>query len=339
MQTAKPRNLFVDLYKILLAVFVIFIHFMNPRFTIEMHAIIRIAIAGFASITGFYIFKKNSTYEERLEKAKKFLISSLKYFGIAVVFAFSIQLIYTWIMGVPTIDGIRSFWYEIAPFLHQQGMSRQINTVIFQLWYLQGLVLISAIYLLLVWLKADAALFGLPLLVIPLCWAQTKWPLTQNPANQALYRNSILMILPSFAGGWIAGHFRETKFKWYVYPILIAVLGGLFSLQIFAHSHCPIELTFVAVLIGPLIILLLDKIPRFSCKPFYWVFGTHFYAIVYFIHLFVGNILAAKFDINPWDKSGLLILYTFLTAIVITQIYNLIKFIIKLVKQRKLKTA
>lgn len=334
MKETKQRNSIIDLYKILLAVFVIFIHFPNSKFSADWVAIFRLAIPGFAAITGFYIFKKDLSYEEKLKRAKIFMVKSLKYFGFAVVFAFISQLIYTWIAGVPTVEGLKSFSFEIAPFLWKTRPALQVGTTFFQLWYFQGLVFVAAVYLLLVWLKVDVAMFALPLLSIPIYWVQKKWPLTQNFNYQVLYRNSWFMILPSFAGGWIAAHFKEVKYKLYVYAILIAALGGLIYLQIYLNRLCPIEMTFIAVIIGSIIILLLDRIPKFSCKPFYWIFGTHFYAIVFIIHVFVGCVLITKFNFNPYVNSGLFILYIFLTTLVLTQLYYLLKLGVKITKQK-----
>lgn len=317
------RNLLVDLYKILLAIFVIFIHFPNGKFSFDNVAIFRLAVAGFAAISGYYIFCKNSSHEEKMKKARKFLINSIKYFGIAVVFAFTFQLIFTWISGVPTKEGLKSFVFEIAPFMWKVRPALKVGTVFYQLWYMQGLVFVAGIYYLLVWLKLDLAMFFLPLFSIPLYWAQMKWPITQNFNYQFLYRNSWFMMLPSFAGGWIAGHFREVKIKWFLYPILVLALGGFIYLQIIVNRRYPIEMTFIAVIIASLTILLLDKAPRFPCPPFYWIFGSRFYAIVFFIHVLVGNILTVKFNFNPYVKSGAFILCTFLTAIVINQLYNL----------------
>lgn len=333
-KTQEYRNVFVDLYKILLAVFVIFIHFPNYKVTADLVAICRVAVAGFAAITGFYIFKPNSTYEEKMEKAKKFLINSLKYFGIAAVFSFAAQLIYTWICGVPTVQGLKSFVFEIAPFLWKVRPALQVGTVFYQLWYMQGLVLVASVYLLIVWLKIDVVMFALPLLSLPIYWVQKKWPLTQNFNYQILYRNSWFMMLPGFAGGWIAGHFRKTNFKCFIYPILIVALGGFIYLQILVNRKYPIEMTFIAVIIASLTILLLDKIPRFPCKPFYWIFGTNYYTIIYFIHVFVGNMLNVKYNISTYWKPGLLILYTFLVALVIAQIMNLAKPGIKLLERK-----
>ncbi|MCQ2408977.1 MAG: hypothetical protein MJ068_00370 [Clostridia bacterium] len=333
MEQKKQRNFVVDLYKIVLAIFVIFIHFPNGSLSPDGNAFFRLAIAGFASITGFYIYKKNSSYEEKLKSAKKFLINSLKYFGIAAVFAFVAQLIYTWILGAPISEGLRSFAFEIAPFLHKTRPFLVVPTVFYQLWYLQGLVFVAGVYLLSVRLKIDNVMFVLPLLAIPLYWAQTKWPLTQNFDYQVLYRNSWFMILPSFAGGWIAGHFKETRFKWYVYPILILILGGFMFLQVIVNRHYPIEMTFIAVIVCSLIILLLDKIPKFSFKPFYWIFGEKFYVIIYFIHVFVGSLLRDKMSVNPCDESGLFILYTLVASVAINQLFNLIKLFIKIAKQ------
>lgn len=335
MQQKSQRNLIVDLYKILLAIFVMFIHIPYSNITQDSVAIYRLAVAGFAAISGYYIFSNKLSYEEKLQRAKKFLINSLKYFGIAVVFSFVSQIIYAWIVGLPTKEGLRSFAFEIAPFLHKVRPHLPAPNVFFQLWYLQGLVFVAAIYLFLVWLKIDVVMFALPLLALPLYWAQTKWPFTQNFNYQFLYRNSWFMMLPSFAGGWIAGHFKKAQFSWYIYGILAVLLAGFIVLQIRINRRYPIEMTFIAVIISSLTIFLLDRIPKFPCKPFYLIFGNKFYLIVYFIHVFVGSYLRDKTQINPYAKPGLLILCTFVCAIVITQIINLIKVIVNLQKQKR----
>ena len=84
MLNKSVRNVYLDLFKLVLSLMPITIHFGDKAFA----PFCRLAVPTFFMISGYFLYRENSTQSQRIQGAKKYLLSTLTYLFCGVLFYF-----------------------------------------------------------------------------------------------------------------------------------------------------------------------------------------------------------------------------------------------------------
>ena len=89
-QESKKRNIWLDLFKVLLCFLVVCIHFAGKHYA--HHPLYRVAVPAFFMISGYFLY--HSSQERRQEKAKNFIKRSAVY----LIFSWVIHIVYGFVI-------------------------------------------------------------------------------------------------------------------------------------------------------------------------------------------------------------------------------------------------
>lgn len=231
----QGRNLWLDLFKLILCWMIISIHFVWE--TYDYHPVYRLAVPLFFAISGYFNYRKDT--DALLWNAKIFISRSLKYMLIGFGFYILFDFVMCYVDGNGVGYYFTTLFYE--DFLFEfVFLNRPITYSGAQLWYLIALVIVSVIHYCLVrFQKQRWYLWIVPAgLAIQLFFGayMRVFQYTDMPIRYT--RNAWFNGLPFFGLGYLLAQHELHKKSWYKW-IYLALGIGFTLLQIPEQKNRP----------------------------------------------------------------------------------------------------
>ena len=195
----KPRNIWLDFFKIFLCWLVVCIHFAGKEYA--HFGVYRMAVPMFFMISGYFVYHKEQ--EKRLEKAKGFIKRSTQYmlFGLAFYFVFNFLICFRDKIDPSSLfkslfvgDFIRNFLlFNLNPF-----------SSAYHLWFIIALFVVAILHFLLVKFKKEKWYYVIILVTIAAHFFFNGYVKMLGGASVDLKytRNGLFFGLPRFGIGY-----------------------------------------------------------------------------------------------------------------------------------------
>ena len=332
--SSKKRNIAIDVYKLLLALFVVFIHcgpFIKWDF---MFSAIRIAVPGFLIISGFFFFKNGiSSDEEMAKRALRFFLMSVKYMFIGIATALLLEVIIMGFILHYSIANMFVKWFSgdlfRNLFLDNYPPNGQYT---YHLWYLIAISFSYLIIFILYKLKLGKVVKFLPVLFIGLFFFSIWLKFIPNQGNlvsRFKTRNAYFMALPGITLGFDLAHLKKYKFHWAI-TLGIGLLGiGFFVLQHFEGKAYGVdfEITISSILAASCFVVALDRIPLNGGKIYNLIVGKNMSFFMYVYHVCVFKCINYFFKIDIHNHLAIISFFATLALYFVAHwIYIGIKF-------------
>ncbi len=293
----KERNLWLDLFKLVLCWMVICIHFLGE--TYSYHPVYRLAVPMFFAISGYYNFRR-----DQQQGAVSFIKRSFQY----LLLGFGFYILFDFIMCY--VDGNGVGYYFTTLFyedflLEFVFLNRPITYSGAQLWYLIALLVVSLVHYglerfeKLYWYR-----YIVPVgLAIQLFFGgyMRLFQYTDMPIRYT--RNAWFLGLPFFGLGYLLAQVDFHKKVWYRYVYL--GLGLLFTfVQIWEHQLVETEVYAATIPATAFFLLFFVGLKPVKVDFYYRWFGKNMSFYVYVLHMAVGIVLARLWKApTPFIKS------------------------------------
>ena len=341
----EQRNLYLDLVKLVLAFFVVGIHFEAIELgTGKFLPLFRMAVPMFFMISGYFLYSDNN--EKQLANAKRFLLNTLKYLGIA----FIIYFIYSSIMVLITSNDITAYFINLFGnyFAEDYLLLDTPMTSSYHLWFLITLAAVACMhYSFIKFNRTRLYYFIVPVCLFvffflggyiqffPIGAEIANLDISRNVLYLHLYRNSIFMGLPMVALGYIIhkAKFLNSKpwLKW-----LYLGLGILFfGLQYLESRLLTMECYISSALCAAFLLMFFTNLKCKFGKFYYKYIGKEAPLYIYILHLGVGKCLTYYFNIPQSLRVITIYVATFAIYEIAYLICMLAKYLFKLYKNRK----
>ncbi len=333
------RNVYLDLFKFLLAFMVICIHLVGETYSI--FPLYRLAVPSFFLISGYFAYNPN--VEQAKKKAPAFVWRCAKYMLIGIGFYTAYEFVSYLIDGTNLGWFFTTIFYEgDAPLFHFFVFNAPIPyyTVGAQIWFLIALFVVSILHYLLVkfnktkWYK----------IIVPISFAIYFFfsgfmyiiqPSTDIPIRYM--RNAWFFGLPCFGLGYLTAQIQWHKKSWYKYVYLVLALA-FFFLQLGEHAliareNHNLEMYISGVLSAVFFLQFFLGLKKTDCKFYYDWIGKSAYFYVYILHMGVAVTLSKFVSFsNLYIKSLMVLLISF-------AIYEICFLLGKLIKNIRKKHA
>ncbi len=288
----KKRNLWLDLFKLVLAWMVICIHCLGE--TYDYHPIYRLAVPMFFAISGYYAYRK----EGQLSGAAAMIRRSFRYMCIGFGFYIIFDFVMCYVNGSGVGYYFTTLFYENILF-DFFFLNRPITYTGAQLWFLIALFVVSLAHWTLVrfrkmhWYPC-IVLVGLAIQLFfggyMRLFQETDMPIRYT-------RNAWFMGLPFFGMGYLMAQVNFHKKSCYKFMYL--ALGVFFTfLQIQEHALVQAEVYASTVPATAFMLLFFTGLKSPRADFYYRWFGKDMSYYVYVLHLAVSVILG-KFVTYP----------------------------------------
>lgn len=298
------RNLWLDLFKLLLCWMIISIHFVWE--TYPYHPVYRLAVPMYFTISGYFNYRQDP--RNRQVGAIRFIGRCWKYmllgFGFYIVFDFILCYVDGHGVGYYfTTLFYENFWFDFV-FLNVP-----ITYSGAQLWFLIALLIVSLVHYALVrfhkehWYRY----------IVPACLTiqlffggyMHLFQYTDMPIRYT--RNAWFMGLPFFGLGYLLAQYDFHKKSWYKYLYLI--LGILFFLlQIPEHRLVKTEVYASTIPATAFLLLFFLGLPSPKGTFYYNWFGKEMSFYIYVLHMAVGIVVGRLFDFSNLFLRSIVIL-------------------------------
>lgn len=321
----RGRNLWLDLFKLVMCWMIISIHFVWE--TYDYHPVYRLAVPLFFAISGYFNYRQDAS--QRLTGARGFIGRSLKYllvgFGFYIVFDF----IMCYVDGKGVGYYFTTLFYEnfLFDFVF---LNRPITYSGAQLWFLIALFVVSLVHYALVRFgKEKWYLWIVPAgLAIQLFFGayMRLFQYTDMPIRYT--RNAWFNGLPFFGLGYLLAQHDLHKKSWYKWIYLVLAVGFTL-LQIPEHKIVQAEVyaSTVPATVFTLLFFLGLKSPK--ADWYYRWIGKDMSFYVYILHMAVGIVVGRLFEFQNLFVRSIVIL------LISIEIYELCYLTVKLVKYCK----
>ncbi|MCM1395831.1 MAG: acyltransferase family protein [Corallococcus sp.] len=290
MLNAKTRNVYLDIFKIFLAIMPISIHFGEK----SLVPFCRLAVPMFFMISGYFLYRKDVDAAERFEGAKKFFWRTLSYFFCGVLFYFIYDV--TLRLTIARDENLSHyFMYMFLPDILTSGLllNRPVTTG-FHLWFLLAMLDVALVHLALT--KLDKT--NLYSVIVPVGFALFFFfgeyavnvvDVQKMPVEY--YRNGLIFGLPCAALGYCLARSRVNERKFYAKWIYLFVGAVFFALQ-YAEAMFQDQECYIASIFAAAFLLLFFTSVKPAENPFFYKYvGASAPYYIYVIHIAVGNLL------------------------------------------------
>ena len=300
----RGRNLWLDLFKLVMCWMIISIHFVWE--TYPYYPIYRLAVPLFFAISGYFNYRKAP--EKRVPGAVLFLKRSLRY----MVIGFGFYILFDFVMCYVDGNGVgyyfTTLFYEnfLFDFLF---LNRPITYSGAQLWFLIALFVLSGVHLALVHFRKEHWYrWIVPVGLVIQLFFGAYMRLFQDTDMPIRYtRNAWFNGLPFFGLGYLLAQYDLHKKKWCQWVYLI--LGvGFFLLQIPEGRLVEAEVYASTVPAVAFLLLFFVGLPSPKADLYYRWFGKAMPFYVYILHMAVGIVLARLFQFSSLFVRSIVIL-------------------------------
>ncbi len=273
----KPRNAWLDLSRIILAVLVVCSHTL-PK-TNKLVIVGRIAVPMFFMIAGYFLYQADN--EKQLLKAENFIKATLKYLLIGLAFSACFDFFVCCFSSSFTLSNWASQYLNFKHYLPEQLSTPSFNMFGANvLWFLCSMFLFSLIhYFVVKYHKTKFYLFIAPIGILLDLFIY-------NYTNDVVSKNSILRASTMIMLGYLLAKYQMKPFRW---KSIYLVLGIIFAaLQIVEAAQFQVlpQLFFCGILSAVFFILFLTNLPMAQSKrQIDWAIYIHdFSFFVYITH-------------------------------------------------------
>lgn len=320
----NKRNIYLDLFKFILAFMVVCIHFNTDS---VLFPIYRVAVPSFFMISGYFSFSNDQSLQN--QKNKKLIKSAIRYLIIGSVIYLIFDLISIFVCLISKIPHTELQHLILTGKISGMGMPLLFGH---HLWFLLSLLILALLhYLICKHQKENWYKFLIPisiLLALFLGGYGSLFNIISLP--QTISRNAFLIGLPLFGIGFnIKKHNVCITSKLAKLIILFLAIIILF-LSILESKIVVLEYYICSVISSCCFLLFFVSIKPKNSKfndVFYKVFGTNCPFYIYIVHIMVGTHIKA---INL--PSIVIATLTFFISMVI---YALFFFIFNSIKAKK----
>ena len=332
----QNRNAYLDLFRFLLAFFVVCIHIYDdahPNFPL-----FRLAVPMFFLISGYF------SYTTKEDKAKRALISAGRTFRY-LAFGFLFYAIFDFVMCYVKGNGVgyyfTTLFYEnfIFEFVFQ---NKPIGYTGAQLWFLIALFIVSLVHYLLVrFEKTKWYRIIVPCTFLIYFFFAGYMYLFQNTDMPIRYtRNAWFFGLPCFGLGYLLGGKNFHRKRWYKFVYLpLAVV--FFFLQIWEHQlletpNISLEMYTTGVISAVFFLLFFLGIEKSDCSFFYRWIGKNASFYIYILHLAVMVVQQMLYPIGePFTRALVVFFSSFVLYESVFLLSKVVKPYLKKLKQDK----
>ncbi|MBE6926351.1 MAG: acyltransferase [Ruminococcaceae bacterium] len=337
LKAEKGRNVYLDLFRFLLAFMIVCIHLTDKEY--DFYPLFRLSVPMFFMISGYFIYTTDQQKAEK--KAGGFVRRSAMYMLIGIAFYTVYEFISCLRSGTSVGWFFTTVFYEgNSPFFKFFFLNAPIPyyTVGAQIWFLIALFVLSLVHFLLVKLgKTDLYKW-----LVPICFAiyfffsgfmYIVQPHTDIPIRYM--RNAWFFGLPTFGLGYLIAQWNWHKKSWYKY-IYLALAIVFFLLQIpenelIARENSGLEMYMTGVLSAVFFLQFFLGIQKADCPLFYTWIGKSAPFYIYILHMGVACTLSRFITFpSPMVKSVVVYLASFF-------IYEIIFLLGKFLKQFAVK--
>ncbi len=294
----KNRNLWLDLFKLVLCWMIICIHFVGE--TYSYYSIYRLAVPMYFAISGYFNFRT----EGRRESAAAFARRSFRYMLLGFGFYILFDFVMCYINGNGVGYYFTTLFYEDF-LLEFVFLNRPITYTGAQLWFLIALFMVSLVHYALVRFdKLHWYRWIVPVtLAIQLFFGGYMRLLQHTDMPIRYTRNGWFMGLPFFGLGYLLAQLDFHK-KWW-YKFIYLVLGVAFAfLQIREGKLVETEVYITTVPAVVFMLLFFTGLKSPKADWYYCCFGKDMSFWVYVLHMAVGVVLEKLCDFQtPLEKS------------------------------------
>lgn len=300
----QGRNLWLDLFKLILCWMIISIHFVWE--TYDYHPVYRLAVPLFFAISGYFNYRKDT--DALLWNAKIFISRSLKYMLIGFGFYILFDFVMCYVDGNGVGYYFTTLFYE--DFLFEfVFLNCPITYSGAQLWYLIALVTVSVVHYCLVrFQKQRWYLWIVPAgLAIQLFFGayMRVFQYTDMPIRYT--RNAWFNGLPFFGLGYLLAQHELHKKSWYKW-IYLALGIGFTLLQISEHKIVQAEVYASTVPAAAFILLFFTGLKSPKADFYYRWFGKNMSFYIYILHMAVGIIVGRLYEFEDLFLRSIVIL-------------------------------
>lgn len=300
----KGRNLWLDLFKLVMCWMIISIHFVWE--TYDYHPVYRLAVPLFFLISGYFNYRVDA--KKKLSGAVNFIKRSAKY----MVLGFSFYIVFDFVMCYVDGNGVgyyfTTLFYENILF-DFFFLNRPITYSGAQLWFLIALFVVSLVHYALVRFEKEKWYrYIVPVgLAIQLFFGAYMRLLQETDMPIRYTRNAWFNGLPFFGLGYLLAQLDLHKKHWYTYIYL--VLAVVFTLLHIPEGHL-VEAEVYASTVPAAVFTLLFFLGLKSPKAdfYYKWFGKNMSFYVYILHMAVGIVVGRIWNFDDLFVRSLAIL-------------------------------
>ena len=330
--TNSKRNILIDIFKYVLVIFVIGIHYCNTDNTLP---ILRMAVPMFFMLSGFFNFVEDKDSQEK--KNKNFIKNSFKYLLIGSL----AYICYDFIRCVINNGDIGQFFRGLyyTNFVRDFIFLNNPNNSGYHLWFLIALFVCSLIhYLFCKFDKTKMYYFLIPvLLIIFFLFNGYLHKFFEYSLDHCYTRNALFMGLPIFAIGYNLGKLKKHKFST-KQTILLGIFAVIsLGLSILESKIVVMEFYVCNLISSALFILFFNstelKENKFSEFYYKWI-GKDSVFYIYILHILVFNSIVRFFNANSFVNLLLTFAFSFAIYEVLHLLKLLVQFIITKIKNK-----
>ena len=290
----QKRNIWLDLFKLVLCWLVVCIHFAGNHYA--HHPLYRVAVPTFFIISGYFLYKKED--DKRLQSAKNFVKRSAAY----MLFGLGFYLVYGFVICF--IDKTSPSEYFTSLYFNdivRNFLILNCNPLkdAYHLWFIIALFTVSVFHFLLVKFKKEKWYFW----IVPLCIGvhlffngYVKY-CGGDPVSLIYTRNALFFGLPMCGLGYLLAQYNFHKKKWLKF-LYLALGLAFFYLQTVEGNLLELELYLSSIFSAVFLFLFFMDLKPVKADWYYTYIGksAHFY--IYIIHLAVGKRFEKLITIN-----------------------------------------
>lgn len=344
IKSKSSRNVYLDLFKILLDFFIICIHLSGEDYAI--YPLYRLAVPMFFMISGYFLYSNDCDKERK--KSVAFIIRSAKYMLVGILFYTIYELIFC------IVDGTSIGWFFTTLFYDGEDIFLQFfifnapipyYTVGAQIWFLIALFVCSLIHFFLVrFKKTNYYKIIIPIaLIVYFFFSGFMYLIQPDTALFVRYmRNAWFFGLPNFAIGYLLGKRQrcanpQKQLKKYIYLISGIIF---FFLQILEAKIYPdnskMEMYLTSIISAICLISFFMSIDKTQSRWYYDWIGKSASFYIYILHMGVAVVLARFVTFGSAMQKSLVV---FVVSFVIYEILFLCNKLFSHIKHTKMKVA
>ena len=294
----KGRNLWLDLFKLVMCWMIISIHFVWE--TYSYYPVYRLAVPLFFLISGYFNYRTDG--QKKLSGAIGFIKRSAKYMALGFAFYIVFDFIKCYVDGNGVGYYFTTLFYENILF-DFFFLNRPITYSGAQLWFLIALFVVSLVHYALVRFgKEKWYCCIVPVtLVIQLFFGAYMRVFQETDMPIRYTRNAWFCGLPFFGLGYLLAQLDLHKKRWYTYMYL--VLAVVFTLLQIPEGHfveAEVYASTIPAAVFTLLFFLGLKSPK--AEFYYRWFGKNMPFYVYILHMAVGIVVG-----RIWNNVNLFI--------------------------------
>lgn len=326
----RGRNLYLDLFRVVLAFLVICLHFTEERTTAG--PLFRMAMPTFFMISGYFLSADDN--EKELLKAKRFIKSSLKY----LVVGFAIYIVFDFCMTLAHKESFGSFFKGlfVDNFFKTVIIYNQPITSGYHLWFLTALAIVACVHYLLVRFQKTKWYYAIiPVCVFAFFFFGGYLEIMEGDGISIYYtRNALFTGLPMTAIGYCLSKWKFLRARSYLKWIYLVLGVAAFCLQMLEYKINFFEYYISSIFSAAFLLLFLADLRSPSANWYYKYVGKEMPYYIYVLHLAVGFVLEELTPLRAWA----LVPCIFLLSFAIYEAGYLLSVLIKhLIQQRRHK--